>query len=550
MNNDELERFILGGRTFDEVTRIPTLEEIERRVWKTLHTKRPLLSLGVGTDGDFWITEEERENHLHILGSTGEGKTRLEELLMRHDVDRINPFFFGDNSTSGAGALRMLKYCAKKGVKKVIYYDPAHLFSRQKVLGLNPFVYHPSLEDACVANVADTIRVIFNTKDEADTPMILKYLPAILHVLFKANATLYEALYFSERDNPVFQAKRHEIFERSPKYDRYRSALIDAYNPHHKALATESTIRRFEPLFNDIVALSLAMTGIDFMQVVREGYTIIANLGSFHLQPIHRKLMGTLFINGIDFAVDRLRAGGWKGVYYMYIDEAQEFATRKVGDILARKRQNGLRLNLAHHHLGQLEDKRLLNDVVNLTKTKIAFYIPDADERMKIVKAFYGGALADRDVHYVLGQQKKQFCVVKKGKEPAAIIRVHDVPEVEADVDAYLDEIYRQPFYFSPKEIRHAINARLPLTERSRAFLADRTAQSVNRPASKTHGREPQNREQVPDQTPQGEGGGGQAVRGVEELFVAAEERQRAATRQTPPRADGDKPVRKPKTKR
>jgi hypothetical protein len=507
--------------TWEDATRVQSLDELLIETEKTIMSGHPLFSLGVGTDGEFWITEEERENHFHILGTTGEGKSKLLELMCRYDIDNDNPFLFLDSSAGGKTAYDVLRYCAFKKKKNVLYIDPEDLF-KSKVIGLNPFVYFPSLENACVNNVADTIRVVFGEKPE-DTPMISKYLPAILHVLFKANATLYEAIHFSEKDEPYSAAKRYEILGKSPVYDRYRKALINAYNPYQRITPTESTIRRFEPTFDDIVALPLAMNGIDYMKVVREKYSLIVNLGGINLLPEQRRLLGTLLINGIDFAVDRLRANGWKGVYYMYIDEAQEYATRKVGDILARKRKNGLRLIIAHHHLGQIEDQRLNSDLVNLTKTKIAFYIPDPNERLKVVKAFYGGDLADRDVNYVLGQQKKQHCVVKKGKETASIIKVPFVHEVEADTESYLSEIYQHPWYFSLKEIRDEINTRFPITERESVKPARGGNQPHHRPVTATHGNKTKHRPKSPQPVKEKESGSIQSNRNVDELFLAAE---------------------------
>ena len=198
MNKQEIDKFMLG-ETYEELTRTPSIEELLKRQEKRMRSGRPLFSLGMGKEGEMWITEEERENHFHVLGTTGEGKSKLLEQMARYDIDHDNPFLFLDSSAGGKTAYDLLSYCAAKGKKKVIFIEPESLFSRGKVIGLNPFLYESSLENACVNNVADTVRVIFGD-DESKTPMISKYLPAILHVLLKAKATLYEALYFSEEN--------------------------------------------------------------------------------------------------------------------------------------------------------------------------------------------------------------------------------------------------------------------------------------------------------------------------------------------------------------
>ncbi len=549
MKSNDMQVFILG-KTWEEATRTPTLEEQQRKMWKMINSAKPLFSLGIGKDGEMWITEEERENHMHILGTTGEGKTKMLERMMRHDIRRGNPFLYLDSSTSGNSAREVLKYCAHKKKKNVIYFDPAHLFSKKKVLGLNPFLSHPSLEDASVTNVVDTVKVIFNAKDESETPIISKVLPALLHVLYKAGMTLYEAIYFSERDNELYARKREAIFSKIPPYDRHLSFLRELYNPKNPAVYGESrsTLRRLEPMFNDIISLSLAFTGIDWDKVIRDGYTVIAYIGGYHLTPIQRRLLGTLLINGIDFAVDRLRSNGWKGVYYIYLDEAQEYATRKISDILARKRQNGLRLILAHHYMGQFEDKLVHDAILNLTKTKIAFHIPNPDERMKIVKMFYGGDLIDRDVSYVLGQQKKQYAVVKKGKEAATIIKIPTVREVDVDIDAYLDEIDNQPFYSSPKEIKEIIDVRLsiPNTQRPYPVSTGGTAESSHKTTTNS------NKNKTKDaskKTNNNEGRREDNQRrkdtGVSGLFMAAKRRQQSSDGSNLSRRDGKKSVRK-----
>ena len=301
-------------------------------------------------------------------------------------------------------------------------------------------------------------------------------------------------------------------------------------------------------MFQDIIALSLAKRSLDFMKLVREKYIVLVNLSSFHLQPIHKRLLGTLLINELDFAVDRMRSNGWEGVYYLYIDEVGEYATRKLSNLLAYKRKNGLRVNLAHQYFNQFEDRYVLDAVTNLTKTKIAFYIPNPEDRLKVVKMFYGGDLADRDVNYVLGQQKKQFAVVKKGKESAAIIKIPYVREFEADVKGYLEQIYQQPIYHSPEEIRDEINTRLSNTKRPHSVPSGGTAKPVNRSTSNSNRSKSKDASKKTKHNEQSKTDSGETLRGVEKLFMEAKRRQGDKSGASFPRANGSQPVREPET--
>lgn len=46
----------------------------------------PLRELGYG-EGTVLLSEEDRESHIHVLGSPGEGKSKFLELLLRQDID-------------------------------------------------------------------------------------------------------------------------------------------------------------------------------------------------------------------------------------------------------------------------------------------------------------------------------------------------------------------------------------------------------------------------------------------------------------------------------
>lgn len=85
MNNNDIDKFMLG-ETQDEALRLPDFDELLNQMWKQMNSKYPLFSLGVGLEGEMWITEEERENHMHIIGSTGEGKSKFLEHMIFHDL--------------------------------------------------------------------------------------------------------------------------------------------------------------------------------------------------------------------------------------------------------------------------------------------------------------------------------------------------------------------------------------------------------------------------------------------------------------------------------
>lgn len=395
---------------------------------------------------------------MHIIGTTGEGKSKFLEYMIREDIDRGNGLCFLDPSDRGDTLYKVLKYCAKVGRDKVLLIDPHHKHTYKVVCPINPFSKY---KEASVANIMDTIRVLFGTADAAETPRIQRYLPAILSVLWNAKMTLHEALYFTD---PLYAVQREKILSASSELDRHRLELERVFsNATYFRLNFESTINRLQPLFQSTLDLMFGYRdGVKFTDLIAEGWVILVNLyAGFGFEPIHTRLLGTTIINEIIFALDRLANRGWKGVYYLYIDEAGRYANRNLANLLAYKRKSGLRLTVAHQYFKQFEDDYVLDAIMNLCKLKVAFNIPSREDRDKIVRNFYGGELKDSDVSYELSNLRKQNAVIKVPKKAPMIVRVPDVPDVDINLGPYIQEIYKNPWYKTPNEIIHDQEQRL-----------------------------------------------------------------------------------------
>jgi hypothetical protein len=205
-------------------------------------------------------------------------------------------------------------------------------------------------------------------------------------------------------------------------------------------------------------------TGIDFYKMISEGWVILVNLYSgMGFETIHTRLLGTTVINELMFALDKLNRRGWRGKYYLYIDEAGRYANRRLADLLIYKRKAGLRVTLACQYLNQFEDKYVLDAVLNNCKLKVGFLILNREDRDKFVRLCYGGDLVDRDVSYVLSGLKKQYAVFKKPRIAPVIAKIPHVDTVEVpkeDLNNYIRFLYSNPWNFSPKEILNSINDR------------------------------------------------------------------------------------------
>jgi len=469
----------LTGKNLDEF-RLPSLGDIKRRLDKELTTNHPLRRLGVSQEGTQYFTEEDRESHIHILGSPGEGKSKFLEHLIRQDIERGYGACLLDPSDNGDTAYKILRYCAKIGFEKVCLIDPHHRYKTpldvpEVVPCINP-LHAGAPPSAVIGDMMDTVRTLWGTKDFAETARIQKYLPAIIYTLHKAKMTLHESLYFTDHASPHYTRCRLEMLEKLHPVDRYRIALEEVFSTRTSYMNEfSSTIRRLEPFLEDTMKLIFGgKEAIPFTNLITDGWLILLNLdpqGIFGQE--HQRLIGTVIINEITYAIHRLREHGWKGVYYLYIDEVGDYATPKLAYLLDKKRKSGLRVTLAHQGFDQIGDSQVLSSIYRSTKTKVLFNTKDPSDQKKMISMMYGGELNSEQTRYTLMKLKKQHAVVRVNKEDPATVRIPDVPDVDISQDVlkdFISKLYRLPWYHHPKAVLEEINARFKPQQSGRRF--------------------------------------------------------------------------------
>jgi hypothetical protein len=84
-------------------------------VGEKLLSKYPLRTLGQSQDGGLDLSEENRQAHIHILGSTREGKGKFLEMLLTQDMGNFGATLL-DPSDNGATAYSVLKWAMAQGL--------------------------------------------------------------------------------------------------------------------------------------------------------------------------------------------------------------------------------------------------------------------------------------------------------------------------------------------------------------------------------------------------------------------------------------------------
>jgi len=449
--------------------RIPRIEETLDEQWLQKRTKYPLRPLGAGKEA-IKIREEDR-SHIHLIGSTQEGKSKFIEFLIRGDIRRNIGFCLLDPTSGGKTVYDVLKYCCYKKLTKVCLIDPYHRFEYNKVPGLSPFLYlangYPTdkLKETSISDFQDTIRNFSNTKDFAETFRIERYFPAVLNALYDAKRPLQQAKYFTNR---LYKAERREILDCTDEDTRLD--LLEAFGNPVSYTQFQSTVNRMQRLFKGTLSLMFgANKTINFMKMVSDGWIILVNLdtGSGFNTPDSR-LLGT-FINNLyqgDIArqaknIHEKNPDASPKPYYLYIDEASKYANRKLADTLSLKQKTGLKVTLAHQYTKQFEDEYILHSVMANCKITAMFNVRMAKDRDLISNEFYGGKIIPEDASDANADLPKQNAVIKALKGSPKRVRIPDIksPPITTDeLHNYIKGIYQQDWYHNAKELKKQLD--------------------------------------------------------------------------------------------
>jgi hypothetical protein len=448
--------------------------------------------------GEINITEEDRSNHMHILGTTREGKSKFLEMLLQGDIDGGFGATLLDPSDNGATCYDVLRYCMKKNYHKVCLIDP-HDYATC-IPTINPLKWKGAgATDAVVANLMESVQVLWGQTGFENTPRIATYLEAIFTVLYATGnpdlgkerlaCTIPDAIAFSVKDNLMLNTLREKILSCSHKYDDARLKLEEVFHANGKQTYLYeyiSTTRRLAPFFKYLPKriFGSSDTCIDFRQMVSENWIILVNLDKTRLWGTpQQRILGTLVINEIVNAVMDLRANSWQGKHYLYIDEAGQYSTRVLADIMAYKGKSGLWATLSHQFYNQFEDKYVLDAVENLCKFKVMFSVPNTADRNRMLRDMYTGQVKEEAVDSYLSL-KKQNCVIKVDKQPPIKTHVRDVETPEytgREVEAFKNSvIYTNSWYRTTEGVQQEINQRFakgkrPATQQPSGGKPERT---------------------------------------------------------------------------
>ncbi|MFC1601809.1 type IV secretory system conjugative DNA transfer family protein, partial [Candidatus Sumerlaeota bacterium] len=361
----------------------------------------------VGTKRILGITDKHRSTHMHVIGASGTGKSKLLEYLIRQDILAsrglclIDPHGeLADNILAWASRLPMpprhLHYIAPHKDDWTICYNPLYKRDGQDT------------DDWFLIN-AMKIAVVkcWGGDDTQETPRLDEWLKNAFFTAVTLGMTLPEVGMLLE---PIVErnVQRMAVVQALPdSATRIKSSWVELCQLAEKKRPVDfearvgSTVRRLAA-FLDNPRLSRIFgvpdVSIDLASIMDSGGVIIVDLsiqGRFH--PQDSQLFGTLLLT--DFYIQMFNRKNRQRPFSLIIDEFQNYATKDLARMLDEARKFGLQLVLAHQRPGQLqnsdsaEERDLYSAVMTNARTKVVFGGIFPDELEPIAKMLSMGVL-------------------------------------------------------------------------------------------------------------------------------------------------------------
>ena len=326
----------------------------------------------------FGLSPENRGHHTHIIGSTGTGKSKFLELLIRHDAaDRGAGLCLLDpHGSLYEDVLHYLSHERPDLADRVVLFNPAQ--ETDHVIGFNPVVSDDGHLDYLLDSLVAACLKAWGQDSTDRTPRITKWLENIFYTLICNDLTLVESAPLLSIQNKEHRGMLLRNVHNDMVLDDWRMFETSS-NTQKQALLEGASNRLRKFLRNEVVRNIIGQKErvLNFAEVMDQGKIVLINLnGQGVISHENTKLLGVLLVNEI-FRCAKLRDPRDPNLrpFHFYIDEFAQFLTRDIARALEEARKFKLFMVLAHQHLAQLreEDEYLYASVLTNCKNKVVF---------------------------------------------------------------------------------------------------------------------------------------------------------------------------------
>ena len=326
------------------------------------------------------ISPEDRQKHIHIIGASGKGKSKLLEQLIRHDLNNpdVGACVIDPHGLLIHDILGYVSHVRPSLAKRIVLFSPAT--QTENVVGFNPIPKGIGDPATTVQTFISNVLKAWGADDPTKFPGIRTWLYNIFYPIVQNNLTISECSplinihdkdhrlkYMEYIDDPEVRAD-WEDFQKLSNQQKMR--LIEG---------AANRLRRFIRTDEMRLIFSQQSSSIDFADIIENKKILLVSLhGAGRIHDDDLSLLGVLLLSEL-FRVGMLRDAFDPTIpkFHLYIDEFGSYVTESVAKMLDQIRKKKIFVTLAHQHLSQLQNeevgRRVMDSIMTNCRVKFAF---------------------------------------------------------------------------------------------------------------------------------------------------------------------------------
>ena len=348
--------------------------------------------LVLGNVSPFWLNlpykvrTADRYDHMHVIGTTGKGKSKLLEHMIYQDaifgrgVALIDPHGnLVDDVLSYLGNSGFFKI--PENIKRLVYINPSRLdFSP----GINLLELQKGEDPAEHAN--DIIEVFKRSWELENAPVFEDIMFNSMMVLMENNLSIIELprLITDKLYRDILLAKTED-----PAVYQFFKNRFEKWPKNEQAIRVESTLNKISRITGSVRIRNIfgqLKSTVRFREIMDEGKILIIDLS--YLSELSAKLFGGFITTLIQQAAMARRT---QKDFFEYLDEFQLFVSTEGGSktfsrTLAEARKRHLYLVLAHQQLSQLDER--MRGALGNVGTLVCFGLDRSDAELQAKRIF------------------------------------------------------------------------------------------------------------------------------------------------------------------
>jgi hypothetical protein len=346
-----------------------------------------------GSDRSLGLSRTERDKHLHVVGSSGAGKTKFLENLIRQDIVDWRRSKCGILVIDPHGNLydNLINWLAWSGFERPIV--PIDLRQSDWVVSYNVLRQREkAAASVLVENFVQAMAYVWGQGGTNETPLFAQWAWNIFSALYEKKLTLIEAKHLVDREaKRIRQAMTTDLKDDASRQDWQFANSLNAKDFDSQIGSTVRRLRRFITNPTMLSMFGLPKVSLDLGNALEEGSIILVNLATegAKISQQDADLFATLLLSDLWTAAKERGKREPVKPFYVYVDEFQQFVTPTIAENLDQARGFGLNLTLAHQFPLQLSDrgengKRVFHSIMENAQSKVVFRL-SYEENLRIM---------------------------------------------------------------------------------------------------------------------------------------------------------------------